>query len=258
MYANITGESAYERPMRIYPALHYTMGGLWVDYNLMSTIPGLHVLGEANFSDHGANRLGASALMQGLADGYFVIPNTLGEYLSTQFGKKVSTDMPEFRKTEQEVRDRVEKLLSVKGRVPVDEFHRQLGLIMWDQCGMARSEESLKKAISEIRALRERFWKEVAVPGTGVELNQSLERAGRVADFLEFGELLCLDALTREESCGGHFRVEHQTPDGEALRHDDKFAEVFAWMFQGEGNDPELLRETLNYEAVHLATRSYK
>ena len=258
MYANITGESAYERPMRIYPALHYTMGGLWVDYNLMSTIPGLHVLGEANFSDHGANRLGASALMQGLADGYFVIPNTLGEYLSTQFGKKVSTDMPEFRKAEQEVRDRVEKLLSVKGRVPVDEFHRQLGLIMWDQCGMARSEESLKKAIAEIRALRERFWKEVAVPGTGVELNQSLERAGRVADFLEFGELLCLDALTREESCGGHFRVEHQTPDGEALRHDDKFAEVFAWMFQGEGNDPQLLREPLNYEAVHLATRSYK
>ena len=258
MYANITGESAYERPMRIYPALHYTMGGLWVDYNLMSTIPGLHVLGEANFSDHGANRLGASALMQGLADGYFVIPNTLGEYLSTQFGKKVSTEMPEFRKTEQEVRDRVEKLLSVKGKVPVDEFHRQLGLIMWDQCGMARSEESLKKAIADIRALRERFWKEVAVPGTGVELNQSLERAGRVADFLEFGELLCLDALTREESCGGHFRVEHQTSDGEALRHDDKFAEVFAWMFQGEGNDPELLREPLNYEAVHLATRSYK
>ena len=258
MYANITGESAYERPMRIYPALHYTMGGLWVDYNLMSTIPGLHVLGEANFSDHGANRLGASALMQGLADGYFVIPNTLGEYLSTQFGKKVSTDMPEFRKTEQEVRDRVEKLLSVKGKVPVDEFHRQLGLIMWDQCGMARSEESLKKAIADIRALRERFWREVAVPGTGVALNQSLERAGRVADFLEFGELLCLDALTREESCGGHFRVEHQTPDGEALRHDDKFAEVFAWMFQGEGNDPQLLREPLNYEAVHLATRSYK
>ena len=258
MYANITGESAYERPMRIYPALHYTMGGLWVDYNLMSTIPGLHVLGEANFSDHGANRLGASALMQGLADGYFVIPNTLGEYLSTQFGKKVSTDMPEFKKTEQEVRERVEKLLAVKGSVPVDEFHRQLGLIMWDQCGMARSEASLQKAISEIRALRERFWKEVAVPGTGVELNQSLERAGRVADFLEFGELLCLDALTREESCGGHFRVEHQTPDGEALRHDDKFAEVFAWMFKGEGNDPELLREPLNYEAVHLATRSYK
>lgn len=258
MYENITGENAYERPMRIYPALHYTMGGLWVDYNLMSTIPGLHVLGEANFSDHGANRLGASALMQGLADGYFVIPNTLGEYLSTQFGKKVSTDMPEFKKTEQEVRERVGKLLSVKGMVPVDEFHRQLGLIMWDQCGMARSKESLEKAIADIRALRERFWKEVAVPGTGVELNQSLERAGRVADFLEFGELLCLDALTREESCGGHFRTEHQTPDGEALRHDDKFAEVFAWMFQGEGNEPKLLREPLNYEAVHLATRSYK
>lgn len=258
MYENITGENAYERPMRIYPALHYTMGGLWVDYNLMSTIPGLHVLGEANFSDHGANRLGASALMQGLADGYFVIPNTLGEYLSTQFGKKVSTDMPEFRKTEQEVRERVGKLLSVNGKVPVDEFHRQLGLIMWDQCGMARSEESLKKAIADIRALRERFWKEVAVPGTGVELNQSLERAGRVADFLEFGELLCLDALTREESCGGHFRVEHQTADGEALRHDDKFAEVFAWLYQGEGIEPKLLREPLRYEAVHLVTRSYK
>ena len=258
MYANITGESAYERPMRIYPAVHYTMGGLWVDYNLMSTIPGLHVLGEANFSDHGANRLGASALMQGLSDGYFVIPNTLGEYLSSQFGKKVSTDMPEFKKTEQEVRDRVERLMAVKGNVPVDEFHRQLGLIIWDQCGMARSEAGLKKAIADVRALRERFWKEVAIPGTGAELNQSLERAGRVADFLEFGELMCIDALTREESCGGHFRVEHQTPEGEALRHDDKFAEVYAWMFQGEGNAPELVRETLNYEAVHLATRSYK
>ena len=258
MYGNITGESAYERPMRIFPALHYTMGGLWVDYNLMSTIPGLHVLGEANFSDHGANRLGASALMQGLADGYFVIPNTLGEYLSTQFGKKVSTDMSEFRKTEEEARERVNKLLSVGGRVPADEFHRLLGLIMWDQCGMARDEAGLKKAISEIRALRERFWKEVAVPGTGTELNQSLERAGRVADFLEFGELLCLDALSREESCGGHFRTEHQTPEGEALRHDDKFAQVFAWMFTGEGNAPELVKEPLNYEAVHLATRSYK
>ncbi len=258
MYANITGESAYERPMRIYPAVHYTMGGLWVDYNLMSTIPGLHVLGEANFSDHGANRLGASALMQGLADGYFVIPNTLGEYLSTQFGKKVSTDMPEFKKTETEVRARVEKLLAVKGTVPVDEFHRLLGLIIWNECGMARSEAGLKKAISDVRALRERFWKEVAIPGTGVELNQSLERAGRVADFLEFGELMCVDALTREESCGGHFRVEHQTADGEALRHDDKFAEVYAWMFKGEGNDPELVREELKYEAVHLATRSYK
>jgi succinate dehydrogenase / fumarate reductase flavoprotein subunit len=258
MYQNITGESAYERPMRIYPAVHYTMGGLWVDYNLMSTIPGLHVLGEANFSDHGANRLGASALMQGLSDGYFVIPNTLGEYLSTQFGKKVSTDMPEFKKTEEEVRARVEKLLAVKGNVPVDEFHRELGLIIWDECGMARSEEGLKKAIKGIRALRERFWKEVAIPGTGKELNQSLERAGRVADFLEFGELMCIDALTREESCGGHFRIEHQTPDGEALRHDDKFAEVYAWMFQGEGSQPELVREPLHYEAVHLATRSYK
>ena len=258
MYHNITGESAYERPMRIYPAVHYTMGGLWVDYNLMSTIPGLHVLGEANFSDHGANRLGASALMQGLSDGYFVIPNTLGEYLSTQFGKKVSTDMPEFKKTEEEVRARVEKLLAVKGNVPVDEFHRQLGLIIWNECGMARSEAGLKKAIADVGALRERFWKEVAIPGTGTELNQSLERAGRVADFLEFGELMCIDALTREESCGGHFRVEHQTPEGEALRHDDKFAEVYAWMFQGEASQPELVREPLHYEAVHLATRSYK
>ncbi|MCX8492606.1 MAG: fumarate reductase/succinate dehydrogenase flavoprotein subunit [Chthoniobacterales bacterium] len=258
MYGNITGENAYERPMRIYPAVHYTMGGLWVDYNLMSTIPGLHVLGEANFSDHGANRLGASALMQGLSDGYFVIPNTLGEYLSTQFGKKVSTDMPEFKKTETEARAFVEKLLAVKGNVPVDEFHRQLGLIIWDECGMARSEAGLKKAIADVRALRERFWKEVAIPGTGAELNQSLERAGRVADFLEFGELMCIDALTREESCGGHFRVEHQTPEGEALRHDDRFAEVYAWMFQGEETAPELVREPLNYEAVHLATRSYK
>jgi len=258
MYGNITGENANERPMRIYPAVHYTMGGLWVDYNLMSTIPGLHVLGEANFSDHGANRLGASALMQGLSDGYFVIPNTLGEYLSTQFGTKVSTDMPEFKKTETEARAHVEKLLAVKGNVPVDEFHRQLGLIIWDECGMARSEAGLKKAIADIRALRERFWKEVAIPGTGAELNQSLERAGRVADFLEFGELMCIDALTREESCGGHFRVEHQTPEGEALRHDDRFAEVYAWMFQGVENAPELVREPLNYEAVHLATRSYK
>ena len=258
MYQNITGENAYERPMRIYPAVHYTMGGLWVDYNLMSTIPGLHVLGEANFSDHGANRLGASALMQGLSDGYFVIPNTLGEYLSTQFGKKVSTDMPEFKKTESEARALVEKLLAVKGNVPVDEFHRQLGLIIWDECGMARSEAGLKKAIADIRALRERFWKEVAIPGTGAELNQSLERAGRVADFLEFGELMCIDALTRAESCGGHFRIEHQTPEGEALRHDDTFAEVYAWMFQGEGSEPELVKEPLHYEAVHLATRSYK
>ena len=259
MYENITGESAYERPMRIYPAIHYTMGGLWVDYNLMSNIPGLHVLGEANFSDHGANRLGASALMQGLADGYFVIPNTLGEYLSTQFGgPKITTDLPEFKKTEEEVRERVNKLLSVKGTVPVDTFHRELGLILWDKCGMARTEAGLKEAIAEIKALRERFWKEVCVPGVGAELNQSLERAGRVADFLEFGELMCLDALTREESCGGHFRVEHQTPDGESLRHDDTFASVFAWLYKGEGNEPELEREPLSYEAVHLATRSYK
>ncbi len=259
MYENITGENAYERPMRIYPAIHYTMGGLWVDYNLMSNVPGLHVLGEANFSDHGANRLGASALMQGLADGYFVIPNTLGEYLSTQFGgPQITTDFPEFKKTEEEVRERINRLLSVKVKVPVDEFHRDLGLILWNKCGMARTDAGLRQAIVEIKALRERFWKEVAVPGEGAALNQSLERAGRVADFLEFVELLCLDALTREESCGGHFRVEHQTPDGEALRHDDKFADVFAWLFQGDGNTPELVKEHLEYEAVHLATRSYK
>jgi len=259
MYENITGENAYERPMRIYPAIHYTMGGLWVDYNLMSNIPGLHVLGEANFSDHGANRLGASALMQGLADGYFVMPYTLGEYLSTQFsGPKITADLPEFKKTETEVRERINRLLTIKGTVPVDDFHRNLGLILWDKCGMARDAAGLTQAIGEIRALRERFWKEVAVPGTGADLNQSLERAGRVADFLEFGELLCLDALTREESCGGHFRIEHQTPDGEALRDDDKFADVFAWMFQGEGNEPILVKEPLHYEAVHLATRSYK
>jgi succinate dehydrogenase / fumarate reductase flavoprotein subunit len=259
MYENITGENAYERPMRIYPAIHYTMGGLWVDYNLMSNIPGLHVLGEANFSDHGANRLGASALMQGLADGYFVIPYTLGEYLSTQYsGPKITTDLPEFKKTEKEVQERINRLLAIKGKVPVDEFHRSLGLILWDNCGMARDAAGLTQAIAEIRALRERFWKEVAVPGTGADLNQSLERAGRIADFLEFGELLCLDALTREESCGGHFRIEHQTADGEALRHDDKFADVFAWMFQGEGKEPTLVKEPLHYEAVHLATRSYK
>lgn len=259
MYENITGESAYERPMRIYPAIHYTMGGLWVDYNLMSNIPGLHVLGEANFSDHGANRLGASALMQGLADGYFVIPYTLGDYLSTQFsGKKVTTDLPEFKKTEEDVRTRISKLLSIKGSVPVDHFHRELGLILWDKCGMARSSEGLKQAITEIQALRERFWKEASVPGSGAELNQSLERAGRVADFIEFGELMCRDALTREESCGGHFRVEHQTSDGEALRHDDTFADVFAWIFRGENSVPELVKEPLHYEAVHLATRSYK
>ena len=259
MYENITGESAYDRPMRIYPAIHYTMGGLWVDYNLMSNVPGLHVLGEANFSDHGANRLGASALMQGLADGYFVIPNTIGEYLSSQFGApSIGTDLPEFKKTEDEVREKINRLLSINGSVPVDEFHRELGLILWNKCGMARSEKGLNEAILEIRTLRERFWKEVCVPGSGADLNQSLERAGRVADFLEFGELLCLDALTREESCGGHFRVEHQTPDGEALRHDDKFACVFAWMFRGEENTPELVRAELRYEAVHLATRSYK
>jgi succinate dehydrogenase or fumarate reductase, flavoprotein subunit, Bacillus subtilis subgroup len=258
MYENITGENAYERPMRIYPAVHYTMGGLWVDYNLSSNIPGLHVLGEANFSDHGANRLGASALMQGLADGYFVIPYTIGEYLSTQFGRKVDPNHPAFEATKKEVLERTRKLLSVQGTRSVDSFHRELGLLLWDKCGMARDKAGLTEALEKIPQLREEFWKNVRVPGSGTELNQSLEMAGRVADFLEFGELMCLDALTREESCGGHFRTEYQTPDGEALRDDENFTHVAAWKYEGDGNPPTLVKEPLNYEFVHLATRSYK
>ena len=258
MYENITGENAYERPMRIFPALHYTMGGLWVDYHLMSNLPGLHVLGEANFSDHGANRLGASALMQGLADGYFVIPYTLGEYLSTQFGEKVTTDAPEFIEAEKQVRAQIDCLLNVGGTLSPEYFHRELGLLLWDKCGMARDEVGLREALVEIPKLRERFWKEVGVYGSGETLNQSLETAGRVADFMELGELICRDALTREESCGGHFRSEHQTPEGEALRHDEQFSNVHAWKYQGEGNAPELIVEALNYEFVHPATRSYK
>jgi succinate dehydrogenase / fumarate reductase flavoprotein subunit len=258
MYENITGENAYEVPMRIYPAAHYTMGGLWVDYNLMSNIPGLHVLGEANFSDHGANRLGASALMQGLADGYFVIPYTLGEYMTTQFGKKVSPDAPEFAKAVEEVKARVNKLLSVNGTRSVESYHRELGKIMWNECGMARCREGLQKAIEQISALRADFWKNVRVTGSGQGLNQDLEKAGRVADFLEFGELMCRDALMREESCGGHFRTEYQTPDGEALRNDEEFAFVAAWKFEGDGKDPSLIKEPLNYEFIKPATRSYK
>jgi succinate dehydrogenase / fumarate reductase flavoprotein subunit len=258
MYQNITGENAYERPMRIYPAVHYTMGGLWVDYNLMSNIPGLHVLGEANFSDHGANRLGASALMQGLADGYFVIPYTLGNYMTSQFGKKVDPKHPAFAAALQETQVRVQRLLDIKGNRTVNSFHRELGLIIWDYCGMARSEEGLKLAISKIDALRTEFWSNLKLLGGQDGINMELERAGRVADFLDFGELMCRDALARNESCGGHFRTEYQTPDGEALRNDDEYAYVAAWQYQGEGQHPNLIKEPLVYEEVKLATRSYK
>ncbi len=258
MYRNITGENAYERPMRIYPAVHYTMGGLWVDYNLQSNIQGLHVLGEANFSDHGANRLGASALMQGLADGYFVIPYTLGNYLTSQFGKKVDQSHPAFEQALSDTKARVKKLMDIKGTKPVDYFHRNLGLLIWDYCGMARSAEGLKEAIGKIQALREEFWTDLRLLGTGDGINMELERAGRVADFLEFGELMCLDALVRDESCGGHFRVEHQTPEGEAVRNDENFSFVSAWKYEGDGNMPSLIKEPLVYEKVKLATRSYK
>ena len=261
IYEKITGESAYQVPMRIYPAVHYTMGGLWVDYNLMSNIPGLHVVGEANFSDHGANRLGASALMQGLADGYFVLPYTLPNYLAGQIGKRPSTDAPEFAQIENEVRDRVSKLLGVNGNRSLDSIHRELGILLWNNCGMARNASGLKEALEKIPQLRQEFWKNVRVPGTNEDFNQSLERGGRVADFLEFAELMCLDALERDESCGGHFREEHQTPDGEALRDDENFAAVFAWEFQGANgkiNRPKLHREPLHFETVHLTQRSYK
>jgi succinate dehydrogenase / fumarate reductase flavoprotein subunit len=259
MYERITAEDPYEMPMRIYPAVHYAMGGLWVDYNLMSNIPGLYVLGEANFSDHGANRLGASALMQGLADGYFVLPATIGDYLAPQLGQHpVPTDHDVFRAAEQGVDEQVRALLSVNGKRSVDWFHRELGKILWDNCGMERSAASLDKARGEIPALREEFHRDVRVLGEHETLNQSLEKAGRVADHLEFAELLCTDARHREESCGGHFRVEHQTEEGEALRDDDDFAYVAAWEFTGVGNEPELHKEPLEFEHVHLAQRSYK
>jgi succinate dehydrogenase / fumarate reductase, flavoprotein subunit len=258
IYHNITGEDAYRVPMRIYPAVHYTMGGLWVDYNLMSNIPGLHVLGEANFSDHGANRLGASALMQGLADGYFVIPSTIANYLATQLGKKVSVDRPEFKATENEVRDRVHQLLSIKGKRTATSFHRELGLLLWEHCGMTRSRASLTEALQKIPSLREEFWQNLNLQGGDMELNQSLEQAGRVADFLEFGELMCLDALEREESCGAHFRVEYQTKDGEAVRNDAEFSHVAAWQYTGADSKPVRNVEPLIFENVKLATRSYK
>jgi succinate dehydrogenase flavoprotein subunit len=258
MYQRITDEDPYRVPMRIYPAVHYTMGGLWVDYDLMSTIPGLHVIGEANFSDHGANRLGASALMQGLADGYFIVPLTIGDYLASSKLEPVTGDHAQVKATVGAVEERTSRLLSIKGKRTVGSFHRELGRIMWEYCGMARSAEGLRRGLELIPQLREDFWRDVVVPGSGVELNQSLEYAGRVADFLELGELMCLDALHREESCGGHFRVESQTPDGEALRDDARFAYVAAWEYAGEGKPPVLNKEPLNFEYVPLSQRSYK
>ncbi|WP_431937264.1 fumarate reductase/succinate dehydrogenase flavoprotein subunit [Micromonospora sp. RP3T] len=257
MYERITGEDPYQVPMRIYPAVHYTMGGLWVDYDLQSTIPGLFVIGEANFSDHGANRLGASALMQGLADGYFVLPSTLANYLAANPMEKVDASHPEAVAARTDVEDRITRLLAVNGDRTVDSFHRELGQIMWEHCGMERSDAGLRKAIAEIRALREQFWQRVRVPGDGEGLNQSLEKAGRVADFFELAELMCIDALHREESCGGHFRAEHQTPDGEAQRDDDRFAYVAAWEYTGTG-EPVLHKEDLTFEYVHPSQRSYK
>jgi succinate dehydrogenase / fumarate reductase flavoprotein subunit len=259
IYHEITAESAYKTPMRIYPAVHYTMGGLWVDYNLMSNVPGLFVLGEANFSDHGANRLGASALMQGLADGYFVVPYTVGDYLASQKpGSRPKTDAPEFKQAEDNVAAMVKRLMAIKGTQPVGHFHRRLGKLMWDYCGMARTREGLQKALVEIPKLREEFWANVNVPGSADNLNQALEKAGRVADFIELGELMCRDALEREESCGGHFREEHQFPDGECKRDDEKFGHVAAWEFQGEGKAPLRNIEPLNYESVKMSVRSYK
>ena len=258
MYERITDENPYKVPMRIYPAMHYTMGGLWVDYNLMSSIPGLFVLGEANFSDHGANRLGASALMQGLADGYFVAPYTVGNYFGSNKLDKITTGHSAFKQAEEWVKDRTEKLLAIKGERTVDTFHRELGKILWEYCGMARNEAGLKTALEKIPALREEFWTNVRVLGDGDEVNQSLEKAGRVADFLELGELMCLDALERRESCGGHFREEFQTEEGEALRDDEHFCHVAAWEYAGEGNRPIRNVEPLLFENVHLQTRSYK
>jgi succinate dehydrogenase / fumarate reductase flavoprotein subunit len=259
IYHEITNENAYRTPMRIYPAVHYTMGGLWVDYNLMSNVPGLFVLGEANFSDHGANRLGASALMQGLADGYFVIPYTIGDYLAGQKpGSRPSTDGAEFKQAEENVAAITKRLMANKGKEPVNYYHKKLGQIMWNYCGMARTKEGLEKALQEIPKLREEFWASVNVPGSADNMNQALERAGRVADFFELGELMCRDALTREESCGGHFREEYQYPDGECKRDDEKFGHVAAWEFQGEGNAPLRNVEPLNYETVKMSVRSYK
>jgi succinate dehydrogenase / fumarate reductase flavoprotein subunit len=258
MYEKITGENGYQAPMRIYPAVHYTMGGLWVDYDLMSTVPGLFVLGEANFSDHGANRLGASALMQGLADGYFVVPYTLGHYFATAKEPKPRLDQPEFKKAAADMQALTRKLLAINGKRTVNSFHKELGTMMWEKCGMARNEKGLKELLAQIPALREEFWKNVKVAGQNEELNQNLEHAGRVADFLEFAELLAQDALHRTESCGGHFRTEYQTDDGEAKRDDANFAYVAAWEYAGQGRPAILNKEPLVYEEVHMSTRSYK
>jgi succinate dehydrogenase / fumarate reductase, flavoprotein subunit len=258
MYERITDENPYRVPMRIYPAVHYTMGGLWVDYNLMSTIPGLHVIGEANFSDHGANRLGASALMQGLADGYFIISNTIADYLASKKLAPVDATHPAFREAEAQIAARTKRFLGIKGTRTVDSFHRELGSIMWEYCGMSRNEAGLRKALELIPRLRDDFWRDVNVPGSADTLNQALEKAGRLADFLELAELMCLDALQRRESCGGHFREEFQTPDGEALRDDEHFAYVAAWEYAGDGKAPILNKEPLEFEYVHLAQRSYK
>ena len=258
MYQRITDENPYKQPMRIYPAVHYTMGGLWVDYNLMSTIPGLHVLGEANFSDHGANRLGASALMQGLADGYFVIPLTIGDYLAQATLAPVTADHPEVKAAEEASMKRMRQLVGIKGKRSADSFHRDLGKIMWDRCGMARDKAGLKSAIQDIGTLKEEFWSNVSVPGSHTDLNQALEKANRVADFMELGELMCRDALEREESCGGHFRTEYQTAENEALRNDVDFAHVAAWQYNGELTTPSRLVEPLTFESVQLSQRSYK
>jgi succinate dehydrogenase / fumarate reductase, flavoprotein subunit len=258
MYQRITDENPYKVPMRIYPAIHYTMGGLWVDYNLQSTIPGLFVIGEANFSDHGANRLGASALMQGLSDGYFVVPYTVGNYLATNKFPAVLDTAPEVKQAVACVKQTVDLLLSIKGKRTVDSFHRELGKIVWDYCGMSRTAAGLESAIGQIRALQEEYWKNVNVPGSGEDLNQSLEKAGRVADFFELAELMCIDALNRNESCGGHFREEYQTPEGEAQRDDENYSYVAAWDYRGPGNSPTLTKEPLEFHYVHPSQRSYK
>ncbi|MEP7254610.1 MAG: FAD-binding protein, partial [Ferruginibacter sp.] len=258
MYEKITGENPYEMPMRIYPAVHYTMGGLWVDYELQTTVKGLYCLGEANFSDHGANRLGASALMQGLADGYFVIPYTLGNYLADDIAtKSISTNHPAFEETEKAVSERINKLMRIKGNQTVESFHKRLGKIMWDKCGMARNSKGLQEAIAEIQQLKKEFWADVKIPGDINEMNPELDKAGRVADFIELGELMCKDALNRNESCGGHFREESQTEDGEAKRDDDNFSYVAAWEYK-QDSDWELMKEPLTFEIVKPTQRSYK
>jgi len=258
MYERITGDNPYRAPMRIYPAPHYTMGGLWVDYNLMSNLPGLFVVGEANFSDHGANRLGASALMQGLADGYFILPCTIGQYFASMKRDPVTTDHAEFKKAETEVQGQIQKLLSIRGKRTALSFHRELGKLMWDECGMARTEAGLKKALKRIPELRAEFWKDVDLVGTAADFNQALEQAGRVADYLEFAGLLCQDALHRNESCGGHFREDYQTDEGEARRDDGGYSYVAAWEYAGDGKPETLNKEPLTFENVHLQQRSYK